>query len=333
MENEEAAVLSLFGPIFIGAFLSAILYGALAVQAYFYYQNSTKDAAWIKYLVGFLLLAETVDLVLEVAVIWESLVLNYGSPTIFQELPTMQIPWLQFVHFDTSFFAVKTHVDLQSVISGVVQIFQGWRIRELTKSNSIFALIALIASGSLAAGTTTTVLVALHPSFVQLQLFKFAFLAWLVASAAGDIVITISLSWFVLLNKTPEFISTNSVLNRIMFLTIQTGLITSVAAVADVLTFTISKDKTLEFIWAYSLSKLYTNSLLAMLNARVEWNKLLHPPSDETDVHFVDIEFRHSQTKDLEMESSGVGYAESGNVVYPPFCRRDQFDQSELPVH
>lgn len=84
------------------------------------------------------------------------------------------------------------------------------------------------------------------------------------------------------------------------------------------LLYTYSRHEIREFIWAYSISKLYTNSLLSMyvgvyddslkltpkcpysrLNARTEWNKLLHPPSDQTDVHF--IERCRSSIKDLEM--------------------------------
>ncbi|KIK58963.1 hypothetical protein GYMLUDRAFT_262278 [Collybiopsis luxurians FD-317 M1] len=167
-----------------------------------------------------------------------------------------------------------------SVISTAVQAFQGWRIHKLTESNLIFAFIILTAFASLTAGFTTTVLVALHPFFNQLQMFELGFLIWLAVSALVDILIAVSLSWFVLRQKELST-STNSVLNRIMFFTVQTGAITALASIADVLTFTLSEDKTLQLVWAYSLSKLYSNSLLSMLNARAEWNKLLKPSSKE----------------------------------------------------
>jgi len=302
MENDQPLVQSVFGPMLIGVFFNAILYGVLLVQTYLYYQNSNKDARWIKYLIFFLLLAETIDTGLDFAVVWEALVQDYGQATIFQKLPTT--------------FSADPLVT--SWISTLVQIFQGWRIRELTRSNCILGLVTLAASMSLVAGTTTTVLVSIHPSFSQLQSVEFGFLAWLVASAVCDVIITISLSWFVIRNKNSKLTYTNSILDKIMLLTIQTGLITSVAAVADVLTFTLSQDKTLEFIWAYSISKLYTNSLLSMLNARTEWNRLLHPPSDQTDVHFIDCERSRSSIKDLEM---GVRSARTNKatVVQPPF--------------
>ncbi|KAJ3906115.1 hypothetical protein F5879DRAFT_678488 [Lentinula edodes] len=283
MENEQRAVRSLFGPIFIGTFLNGILYGVLAVQTYFYYQNSSSS-------------------ILDFAVIWEPLMEKYGSPTIFQTTPTT--------------FSADPLVT--AAISTTVQLFQGWRIRRLTKSNFVFGSIALTAFVSLAAGLTTTILIALHTAWSQLQMFESGFLVWLIASAMCDVVIAVSLTWFVLRNKTP-FTSTNSILNRIMLLTLQTGTITAVAAIADVFTFTISEDKTLEFVWAYSLSKLYSNSLLSMLNARVEWNKLLDPPSvqTQTDVSFFHVEvLHHAEDSAMRYETSDQ---KAATVVYPPF--------------
>ncbi|KAJ3754166.1 hypothetical protein EV360DRAFT_73918 [Lentinula raphanica] len=275
MENEQQAVQSLYGPIFIGAFLNAILYGVLSVQ------NSSRDARWIKVLVVFVLIAETISFVLDFGVVWEPLVQNYGSPRIFEITPT----------------------------NPMVTLFQGWRIRKLTKSNIVLVPIALTALASLTAGFATTILIAFHPGWTQIGMFEFGFLSWLVASALCDVVIALSLSWFVLRNKS-AFSSTNSVLNRIMLLTLQTGSITAVAAIADVFTFTLSPDKTLEFVWAYSLSKLYSNTLLSMLNARVEWNKVLEQPSNRTQS---EVTFYHVEPN-LEAHNE-----KPATVVFPAF--------------
>ncbi|KIK58966.1 hypothetical protein GYMLUDRAFT_44982 [Collybiopsis luxurians FD-317 M1] len=301
MENQQAVVQSIFGPIFIGVFLNAVLYGALVVQTYFYFQSSNKDPRWTKFFVLFLLIAETASLVIDFAIAWEPLIENYGSPEIFQKTPTT--------------FSADPLVT--SVISTAVQAFQGWRIRKLTKSNLIFAFIILTACASLTAGFTTTVLVALHPFFNQLQMLELGFLIWLAVSALVDILIAVSLSWFVLRQKKQlrqEELSTptNSVLNRIMFFTLQTGAITALASIADVLTFTLSEDKTLQLVWAYSLSKLYSNSLLSMLNARAEWSKLLKPSSKEIDDPDTEID----DFQEIKPQSKGKVPA---TVVHPPF--------------
>ncbi|KAK7443792.1 hypothetical protein VKT23_015573 [Stygiomarasmius scandens] len=104
---------------------------------------------------------------------------------------------------------------------------------------------------------------------------------WLAASAACDVVISVSLVWFLVKYKRESLSVTDSVATKIMLLVIQTGVITSVAAIVDVITFkVIQKSATIQFIWDFSLSKLYTNSLLSMLNARVQWNKLLDAQND-----------------------------------------------------
>ncbi|KAJ3852980.1 hypothetical protein EV368DRAFT_64459 [Lentinula lateritia] len=195
----------------------------------------------------------------------------------------------------------------KAAISTTVQLFQGWRIRSLTKSNFVFGSIAFTAFVSLAAGLTTTILIALHTAWSQLQMFESGFLAWLIASAICDVVIAISLTWFVLRNKTP-FTSTNSILNRIMLLTLQTGTITAVAAIADVFTFTISEGIRLGLLSLKTILQLFTFDVCRIwLNARVEWNELLDPPSVQTqsDVSFFHVEvFHHTENPLMRYDTS-----------------------------
>ncbi|KIK66627.1 hypothetical protein GYMLUDRAFT_238880 [Collybiopsis luxurians FD-317 M1] len=249
-------VQSTFGPILIGVFFNAILCGALIVQNSNSYNEKRSSVDEIP---------EIVDSGVVFTIAWEPLIENYGSPTILEKIPRT--------------FGAEPLVTC--IISTLVQVFQGWRIRNLNKSNLAFALIVLIACASLAGGIMTTTLILLHPLFIQLDGFAYTFWVWLVPSAVCDVAISISLSWFVIRNKS-SFAPTNSILHRMMLLTLQTGAITAIAAVTNLLTFTLSENKSLQLIWAYSASKLYSNSLLSMLNARVEWNKHLKGPVEES---------------------------------------------------
>ncbi|KIK66629.1 hypothetical protein GYMLUDRAFT_909020 [Collybiopsis luxurians FD-317 M1] len=144
----------------------------------------------------------------------------------------------------------------------------------------------------------TTALILSHPLFIQLDKFAFTVWIWLLPSAVCDILVSISLSWFLLRHKT-SFAPTNSILHRIMLLTLQTGAFTAIIAVANLLTLTICENKSLQLIWAYSLSKLYSNSLLSMLNARVEWNKYLDSRVDESQEMNVSFTQRGTENRTL----------------------------------
>lgn len=80
--------------------------------------------------------------------------------------------------------------------------------------------------------------------------------------------------------------STTVTINRIIRLTIQTGLVTMIFAIADLLLFTISRGTAVNFVWDFALSKLYTNALLSTLNARAGWSNLNKGMADTDNVLF-----------------------------------------------
>jgi len=95
-------------------------------------------------------------------------------------------------------------------------------------------------------------------------------ITWLAASAATDIIITASLVHS-LLRKRTGYAASDDIINRIIRLSVQTGLITAVSATMDMALFLLLKGKTWNFIWDLALSKLYSNTLLSTLNARGGW--------------------------------------------------------------
>ncbi|THU91086.1 hypothetical protein K435DRAFT_801523 [Dendrothele bispora CBS 962.96] len=157
---------------------------------------------------------------------------------------------------------------LISSISTLVQLNYASRIRILTKSNVLAGFIFILALISFASSICGTVFTTLHSNWADgfdNSIF-ISLVAWLTTSATTQ--------------KKDSMPVTKSVVNKIIILTIQTGVLTSVAAVADILTFTLVKGATFQFIWDFSISKLYTNSLLSTLNAREEWSKTLSARND-----------------------------------------------------
>ncbi|THU80028.1 hypothetical protein K435DRAFT_873349 [Dendrothele bispora CBS 962.96] len=264
----------IFGPLLIGVFFNAILFGVLAVQAHLYFNWNRSGERWTRYLIIVLLALETLNTGVDFAIIYEGLFKKLGQPSL-------DIPLL------------AANPVLISSISTLVQIYYAWRIRILTRSNVLAGFIFVLALISFASSICGTVFTALHPNWgdgFDQNLLR-SLITWLTTSALCDVVIAIAMIFFLTTHKEDSMGVTKCVVNKIIILTIQTGVLTSVAAVADILTFTLIKESTIQFIWDFSISKLYTNSLLSMLNAREEWSKKLEARNDVESIS--NVSFAH----------------------------------------
>ncbi|KAJ4471176.1 hypothetical protein C8R41DRAFT_969098 [Lentinula lateritia] len=102
---------------------------------------------------------------------------------------------------------------------------------------------------------------------------------WLGGSTVCDFLIT-SVLVFKLFSHGRRSISpvTRSMLFRLITLTVETGLVTALTALSELLLFIIFRTNNLHFIPLLMLSKMYSNCLLATLNARV----VIHPETGDT---------------------------------------------------
>ncbi|KAF8512166.1 hypothetical protein BU17DRAFT_77415 [Hysterangium stoloniferum] len=194
----------------------------------------------ILYGVLYLVICETINTCFDVAYIYEPLVVRYGNITVL-EPPA-------------------------AAISTPIQLFVAWRIKIISGSRLLAAIIYFFALCSFIGSLAATISASFFPKYEDLQKFKPAIITWLTSSAAADVAITVSLVWSLYKRRTGHA-KTNYVIDRIIRLTVQTGLITAVSAVIDVV---------VNFIWDFALGKLYTNSLLSTLNARKGWGNLNH---------------------------------------------------------
>jgi len=245
----------------IGVFLNTILYGVLLVQTFIYFQTYKKDTPWIRYFVLYLFIVETLNTGFDIAMIYEPLITRYGTPRAVSVAPMM----------------LSADAIVTVAISTPVQLFIAWRIWTIGKSIIITFIISFFAICSFVGGVATTVSVSLIPEYFRFGEFQWAVITWLASSAVADIVITVSLVWS--LRNKRGFTATNDIINRIIRLSVQTGAITTISAIADIAGFLVFPHTTVNFIADLPLSKLYTNSLLSTLNARVGWHNLAGPQS------------------------------------------------------
>ncbi|KIK90928.1 hypothetical protein PAXRUDRAFT_831253 [Paxillus rubicundulus Ve08.2h10] len=244
----------LFGPMLIGVFLNTTLYGAMVVQTFVYFQTYKNDSWWIKMFVLYLLFCETLNTGFDIGMMYEPLIIRYATLRATTIAPIM----------------LSADPLLTVLISSPVQAFIAWRVRVMSGSRLIPSIVCFFAFTAFVGGIATTVSVTIINEYARFHQFNGAVITWLASSAAGDIVITISLVLSLWRQRT-GFAVTDDLINRLIRLTVQTGLITALSATADVTIFLIAKNTTLNYIWDFALSKLYSNSLLSTLNARGGW--------------------------------------------------------------
>ncbi|KAJ7611772.1 hypothetical protein FB45DRAFT_316606 [Roridomyces roridus] len=244
-----------FGPMLLGVFANMILFGILIGQVLTYYRNYRHDAFWMRLFVSVLFFIETCNTGFDMAFMYQPLILEYGQkPNLF---PT--------------FFVTQPLCVV--LISTPIQLFFAWRIRSLTKSYWVPGVIAVLSFASLAGGVWTAVMIRIVKTFANKPKLHDSALLWFLSSCVADLLITVSLVFSLTKRKT-GFSGTDSVIDKIIRMTIQTGMLTAVFSILDVVCFMVLPHAAINFIWDLALSKLYTNCLMSTLNARQGLNNV-----------------------------------------------------------
>ncbi|KAF7296852.1 hypothetical protein MIND_00916500 [Mycena indigotica] len=247
-----AGVDLLFGPMLIGVLLNILLYGVMASQMLTYYIRFPHDMRAIRFFILYLLIVETVVVIVEVGIIYEPLIMRYGTVEALTSLPKL----------------LPADAFLIVFVATPVQLFAAWRIWVITHSYIAPIIIAAFSTVSFIGGMFLSFAVSHSSRFSDFSQFAVKASVWLVSSAMCDIVLATAMAHALLSKKTGNDKAVDGYINRIVRLSIESGSLTAAAAFMDVI-LTLSLPKTaLNFVVDFPLSTLYTCSLLALLNAR-----------------------------------------------------------------
>ncbi|KAI0081648.1 hypothetical protein K474DRAFT_1681985 [Panus rudis PR-1116 ss-1] len=238
-----------YGPIFIGMVFNILLYGIMITQTFLYFNTYKNDKLWMKFFVGFLFVCDTANCAFDITFVYTALITEFGDDNA-----------LQFASWDPA---------MTAIIALCVQLFFAWRMKVLTGSYLAVVAVAGCSIAQWCGGIGTAIAVRIVPKFVEFQKFQVIVIIWLAFSAVADVGITIALVWHLRKHKT-GFSATDDIVNKIIRLTVQTGLITALCATTDLILF-LASPSGLHLIFNLPLSKLYTNSLMSSLNSRAGW--------------------------------------------------------------
>ncbi|KAF8920110.1 hypothetical protein CPB85DRAFT_1428934 [Mucidula mucida] len=219
------------GPALVGIFLACILYGAMLVQCFVFFTNYSKDALWFKSYVVLLLITDTLSTVLAMWWIYNLLVNNFQDLAAFATAD-----WL--------------------LAAGMIPISS-------IEHNLRYGIATLsVASGLCAIGSG--IAVSWVKFLADFDKFQAIGCLWLGLTALVDILITVIVSSFL-----AGFRKTKQLLNRIVRVTIANGLMTTVFAIVELSLYVGKPDTGLHIGFSFVLPKLYCNSVMSSLNARM----------------------------------------------------------------
>ncbi|KZT25958.1 hypothetical protein NEOLEDRAFT_1178075 [Neolentinus lepideus HHB14362 ss-1] len=266
------------GPLLIAYLLAYLFQGVLIVQIYAYC-TSTKFSAdrWpVKVTLWVVCVTELVCTLFVTASAWYGLVCGWGDPDTLRK----QSWALSFVSIPNG------------LVAFAVQIFFCWRMVLLNREIIIPGLIAMISLGQVAMAVIGSVHMFSLPDIyaVTSKTMYWMITAYYVGCAACDILI--ALNMVRLLSKAKrqsEFPDTHSLLARQIKICVHTGIVTACSSIIHVVTFLVAPHGNVHFVFLFIAAKIYSNTLLAILNARKDGSDVISWPASS-------IEFAHPAT-------------------------------------
>ncbi|TFK50160.1 hypothetical protein OE88DRAFT_1736428 [Heliocybe sulcata] len=240
------------GPTLIGVMFNVFLFGCVCTQCYMYLVTFKTDSVRIRCLVWFLLIVDALNSAFECVVAYGYTITNFGN----------------FEAAANGNWRAGTGPVLIGVIAATVQGFFAWRVYRLTQMRWFFIMICIFIFVQFLGATLTGIAGSIITPFVEWNRWevKVPIVVWLVLAATVDCLITFTLTFYLRRSRT-GFAVTDHIVTRIIRLTVQTGMLTALWAVLDLVLY-LSISSPVHLIFNLALPKLYTNSLLSTLNAR-----------------------------------------------------------------
>ncbi|KAG8815363.1 hypothetical protein FRC19_001087, partial [Serendipita sp. 401] len=242
------------GPLLLGHIFNSFLYGIELMQFSRYWTAFPDDKPWTRRLVYSVILLDTLQTGFTIHNAWRILGSGWGNQDIV-------------LHPEWSWGSVPLFTGLVSLL---VQGFYAYRISMLIQSRLtkwIIALILLISAAQCASGIFSGIYYAFGAFTGSGHTVAAVTTIWLGGTALCDLIITTAIVSFLMI-KIAGFKPTDNVVSKVIKMTVETGALTTSFATADLILFLLFPATNLHLIFCIPLAKLYSNTLLAMLNAR-----------------------------------------------------------------
>jgi len=241
-----------FGALLIGVFIAAALWGITCTQTFIYFNNYPNDTIGMKVLVFCVWLLDTTHQALICHTAYTYLVTHFAQ--------------VEFLGAMVNTLVIE--VFFNGMVALLVQSFFARRVWILSKHSVVltgavmlFVVAEFVAVFYYAArGSSFTTL-------GQLSELKALSITVNALAAAGDLLIAVILCWILQTSRT-GFSKSDTVITKLIAISINTGLVTSICAILSLITIVVFPNAFIYITFYFTLGRLYSNSLLATLNAR-----------------------------------------------------------------
>ncbi|KAI6042767.1 hypothetical protein EDC04DRAFT_3088354 [Pisolithus marmoratus] len=289
---------SYLGPSLVSLVLSATLYGCALVQTHVYYKLFPKDSWKFRILVASEMCLQTVHLALLALGMWQTVMTDYAQRPQILALP----------------LTLAIGIGFSGPIAFCAQAFFVFRLYTFSQKKALPIFCSLLVVTQFVF-TLMVSMATVAARDLSLQPWQRFIISALFITICADTTIAVSMSYYLKASES-GFHQTSRVVDRIVLYVMATGTITSISALASGLFILITPDI---FIWLglfiiesgcefivsriwqpvsdliradALLLKVYTNSLLAALNARAKFSH----------------ELQYSESADgLEVQLGGLG--------------------------
>jgi len=241
-----------FGALFIGVIVACALWGVTCSQTFMYYRSYSEDPSYLKVLVAVIWGLDTAHQALITHTAYTYLVKHFGQPLFLGQMVN----------------SLVIEVFFNGFVTAIVQSFFARRVWVLSKKS--FVLTGIVCSFILAEFVVVMIYAIKGVRFdtlVKLNELKALSISVNALAAAGDVIIAAILCWMLQHSRT-GFKTSDTMITRLIAFTVNTGLLTSLCAIASLITITALPNAFVYILFYFSIGRFYCNSLLATLNAR-----------------------------------------------------------------
>ncbi|KAJ3008272.1 hypothetical protein NUW54_g3220 [Trametes sanguinea] len=263
MDSAKLSLDNTLGAMYLAAVIGGCMYGVTTLQTYTYFGRYSSDNMYLKSLIFFLWIIDTIHAALVTRSMYTYLVTDFTDI-----LAVVRPTWTLFpatlvltrvIHRSRSLHWPSIDMRAtQRTVSQNMALGRNWYLA---------LAIALSVLTTFGASMALAILGAHLPSWFDLHKFAWLLILALSWSIAADVLIAAALC-VLLIRKRTGFQRSDTILRRLVIYSVNTGVLSSMCALACVITYTTMPDNFIFMAFYCSYPKMILNCLLATLNGR-----------------------------------------------------------------
>ncbi|KAF5327458.1 hypothetical protein D9619_005020 [Psilocybe cf. subviscida] len=228
------------------------LYGILLTQVYIYHLSFPRDPKIAKAFVYVTFMIETVQTIIITKTAWHVFAVGYGDYSVYDavEMGWFNIPLIG------------------GTVAFIAQIFYAYRIRLLSRSFIMPAVITFFALLQLSGALASATILERAGQFSHLSVREYAITAGVGSS-------------FLSRSRSKQMSSTQILLRRLITVVIETGVVTATIVTLNLVLSMLPNHIMYYMATSEIIAKVYSNSMLVLLNSRIRFSSA----EDEEDHH------------------------------------------------